>query len=293
MNLPDDDRRLFLELYHSLLLYVNNKHKILKDFQRPEDLFKEALEDIEKLKEKLYSKPDQIDSFVRENPQGFSAEELEIISSWRHFVKGRFYIVRFLKDHAVFMDEGHSPKAYGVKGLAMQWELIGDLPRIVQATLLPFKGKITFDGSFSCYNIFFGSGMKSSINDSFRQAKASYGIITSLPFSPKDAAPSDAERLRAFLRSQESRDFHWQEIEELLRKKPELLPIYSEEMGRVQARKYRKKLKDIGINDGWFAIIEGIIIAGGQDQKEVEKIAYSLLPEEKRKLVHIFHLKRK
>jgi len=25
----------------------------------------------------------------------------------------------------------------------------------------------------------------------------------------------------------------------------------------------------------------------------VEKIAYSLLPEEKRKLVHIFHLKRK
>jgi hypothetical protein len=71
------------------------------------------------------------------------------------------------------------------------------------------------------------------------------------------------------------------------------LPIYSEEMGRVQARKYRKKLKDIGINEGWFAIIEGIIIAGGQDQKEVEKIAYSLLPEEKRKLVHIFHLKRK
>jgi hypothetical protein len=50
------------------------------------------------------------------------------------------------------------------------------------------------------------------------------------------------------------------------------LPIYSEEMGRVQARKYRKKLKDIGINEGWFAIIEGIIIAGGQDQKEVEKI---------------------
>ncbi len=60
MNLPDDDRRLFLKLYHSLLLYVNNKHKILKDFQSPEDLFKEALEDIEKLKEKLYSEPDQI-----------------------------------------------------------------------------------------------------------------------------------------------------------------------------------------------------------------------------------------
>lgn len=206
-------------------------------------------------------------------------------------MKGRFYIVRFLKDHVVFMDEGHPPKAYGVKGLAMQWEMIGNLPRIVQATLLPFKGKITFDGSFSCYNLFFGSGMKSSINDSFRQAKANYGIITSLPFSPQDSEPSDAKRLRGLLRSQESRDFHWQEIEELIRKKPELLPVYSEEMGRVQARKYRKRLKEIGIKEGWFAIIEGIIIAGGQDQKEVERAADSLLPKEKRNLVHIFHLK--
>jgi hypothetical protein len=50
---------------------------------------------------------------------------------------------------------------------------------------------------------------------------------------------------------------------------------------------------DIGIKEGWFAIIEGIIIAGGQDQKKVEKIAESLLPEEKRNLVHIFHLEGK
>ena len=134
---------------------------------------------------------------------------------------------------------------------------------------------------------------KKSINDSFRQAKARYGIITSLPFSAQDAATSDTERLRGLLRSRESRDFHWQEIEELIRKKPELLPVYSQEMGRVQARKYRRKLKEIGIKEGWFAIIEGIIIAGGQDQKEVEKAANSLLPKEKRHLVHIFHLKRK
>jgi len=106
------------------------------------------------------------------------------------------------------MDEGHRGKAYGVKGLVMQWEMIGILPRIVQATLLPFKGKIIFDGSFSCYNLFLGSGMKRSINDSFRRAKASYGIITSLPFSAQDVATSDAERLRGLLRSQESRDFH-------------------------------------------------------------------------------------
>lgn len=293
MNLQDSDRKLFLKLYHSLLIYVNNKHKILENLHHPRDLFRKDLEDIEKLKEKLYSDPSQIDSFVLENPEHFSGEELEIVSSWRHFVKGRFYIVRFLKDHAVFMDEGHPPRAYGVKGLAMQWEMIGNLPRIVQATLLPFKGKITFDGSFSCYNLFFGSGMKSSINDSFRQAKANYGIITSLPFSPQDAEPSDSMRLRGFLRSQESRDFHWQEIEKLLRDKPELLPVYSEEMGRVHARAYRKKMKEIGLEEGWFGLIEGIIIAGGRSREEVEAILGGLLPAEKIKLVHIFQLKRR
>lgn len=293
MNLQDSDKNLFLKLYNPLLVYVNNKHKTLENLRHPQDLSRKDLEEIERLKEKLYSDPSQINSFVQENPEDFSVDELEIISSWQHFVKGRFYIVRFLKDHAVFMDEGHPPKAYGVKGLAMQWELIGNLPRIVKATLLPFKGKIIFDGSFSCYNLFFGSGMKSSIKDSFRQAKASYGIITSLPFSPQGATPSDAERLRVFLRSQESREFHWQEIEELIREKPELLPIYSEEMGRVTAKKYRKRLREIGIKEGWFAIIEGIIIAGGRDQTDVEKAVDLLVPEQKRGLVHLFHLKGK
>lgn len=293
MNLPDSDRKLFLKLFRSLLVYANNKIKIMEGLQRPEDLFRKDLEDIEKLKEKLYSKPDLIDSFVQENPEGFFPEELEIVSSWRHFVKGRFYIVRFLKDYAVFMTEGHPAKAYGVKGLAMNWELIGNLPRIAKATLLPFKGTIVFDGSFSCYNLFFGSGMRSSVMDEFRQAKASYGIITSLPFSPENSVPSDSNRLRGFLRSQESRNLHSQEIEDLIEKNPELLAVYSEEMGRVYAREYRKRLKDIGIEDGWFAVIDGIIIAGGLREKDVQRLAEALLPPDKRKLVYVFRLKRK
>ena len=64
MNLQDSDRELFLKLYHSLLIYVNNKHKIFENLQNPKDLFEKDLEDIEKLKDKLYSDPSQIDSFV-------------------------------------------------------------------------------------------------------------------------------------------------------------------------------------------------------------------------------------
>jgi hypothetical protein len=93
------------------------------------------------------------------------------------------------------------------------------------------------------------------------------------------------------LSSQESRDIHWQEVEEMICKDPGLLPVYSQEMGKVHARRYRKRLREIGIKEGWFATIEGIIIAGGPAQEEVEKAVAVLLPPEKRKLVYIFHLK--
>jgi hypothetical protein len=139
---------------------VNNKYKIVQNLSHHKDIFDQDPEEVERLKERLYSDPGQIDSYVQENPAGFSDEELKIISSWRHFIKGRFYLIRFMKSYAVFLDESHPPRAYGVKGLAMQWDLVTNLPRILEATLIPFKDKIIFDGAFSCYNLFFGPEMK-------------------------------------------------------------------------------------------------------------------------------------
>ncbi len=224
-----------------------------------------------------------------------AAEDREIISAWRHFLKGEFYVVRYLKDYAVFLSKGIEPKAYGVVALAVPWEdLLGPtLPRVVVAVLLPFEDKIIFDGTFSAYNIYFGSGMKRSINDDLRQAKNNYGIITSLPFNPEKGRPTDADILRGYLSSQDSRDIHWNEIEELMEKNPELLAVYSEEMGKVHARTYRKRLKGIGVKSGWFGIIDGMIIASGSTHQDVDDIVNALLPQDKRRLVYIFQIKSK
>ena len=80
---------------------------------------------------------------------------------------------------------------------------------------------------------------------------------------------------KGFLKSEYSRDFHYEEIQEKIQNNPDLMALFSQEMRRVQARKYRKKLKEIGIKEGWFAIIEGIIIAGKQYQKEVENSEFA------------------
>lgn len=39
-------------------------------------------------------------------------EELEIIQSWKNLVKGKFYLIRYLKKHAIFFDVSDHPCAY-------------------------------------------------------------------------------------------------------------------------------------------------------------------------------------
>jgi len=236
-----------------------------------------------------------IDSFIKDNHNDLSAPDREIVYSWKNFVSGRFYIVRHLKNYTIFLDENEPPKAYGVLGIITPLEdMIGpNLPRMVKATLLPFENRIIYDGTIFPYNILFGSGTRRSINDSYSQAKNSLGIITSLPFSSEKTEISDADTLRGYLKTAYSRDAYREEIWELIRKNPDLMAVYCEEMGKVHARTYKKRLKDAGIVEGWFALIDGIIIAGGKTQKEVERIMKSLLPPEKIKLVYIFQLKAK
>ena len=95
--------------------------------------------------------------------------------------------------YTVFLSSGGSPnKAYGVLGLADPLEeVIGPyLPRLITAVLLPFKGKIIYDGLVSGYNITFGGGIKRMLNEEYKQAKEAFGIITSLPLRAEPAAPA-------------------------------------------------------------------------------------------------------
>jgi hypothetical protein len=295
MILPEEDAKQFYKLYNSLLFKLNEKFEIFKDLKSPSDLLSSDLNDLMKLKEKLYASPELIDSFVKENPMNLSPDELEIVSSWKDFVKARFYVVRHLKDYTVFLDPQATPKAYGVIGIAFPLEeILGSyLPRMVEATLLPFRDKIVYDGTIMPFNLFFGSGIRRSINDSYMQAKASFGIITSLLPSSKMVSASDSDILRGYLKTEYSRDVHRQEIHDLLIMNPDLKAVYYGEMGKVHARAYRKKLKALGAKRGWFCMIGDIVIAAGRTREEAERIAESLLPADKMRLVYIFHLKAK
>jgi hypothetical protein len=186
MRLSREDGLLFYRLYPALMFYTNQKlnvvDKMASDF---EEYLAVPGELRLKVRDALHSHRELIDEFIRENPARLDPDELAVASSWKNAVVGTFYIFRYFRNYTIFLDDRKPPKAYGVVAIADPLEeLLGpNLPILTPAVLLPFKGKIIYDGLLSFYRVTFGPGIRGSTNESYREAKATFGIITSLPCS--------------------------------------------------------------------------------------------------------------
>ncbi len=290
LKLPKADVALFYELFHPLLVYANGHLKILKCLASPDDIKKNTLEDIVRVREALYKQPGLIERFIVENPPSLGPEKLGMVREWKSFVQGRFVILRELRDHTVFLSVDVKPeRAYGVVGLNDDpLELLPPPPVMVETALLPFKGMIIYDSLISHYRIMFGGGIRGAFEDSYREAKTRFGIITSLPFTPEKGERSDAEKLRSYLSTERSRRENEREIRKLTGKSRDLLVLYHQEMGRIDSRGFVKKFRENDLGEGWFAILDGTIISSGPSREEAEKGAAGIVPEDKRDMVFFF-----
>ncbi|MGP0062695.1 MAG: DUF6398 domain-containing protein [Isosphaeraceae bacterium] len=192
MRLEPGDVEQFFRLLTALIFFVNQRLKVIdEDFPTPEAYAGVPPENRFKIHKALIEHRELIDAFADENPFGFDEGDLEIIRSWRHLVAGKFYAFRQLQKYMVFLTASDPVVAYGVVALSDPFEvLIGPyLPRMLQTTLLPFKGRIVYDGIFSAYNITFGPGIRRNLAESYNEAKARYGIVTSLPRSAGEWHP--------------------------------------------------------------------------------------------------------
>ena len=188
MLLSPHELEQFFRLHRALIFYVNERLKVIPGkFTKPEEIAVQSPEVRLKLRDALNANVDLIESFIAENPAHLSDDELDIVRSWRHMVTGKFYVFRELKNYTVFLTATAPIIAYGVSALSQPFEdLVGPfLPVLTQAVLLPFKDKIVYDGLLSSYSISFGPGIRRSLNESFKEAKARHGIVTTLPMSDK------------------------------------------------------------------------------------------------------------
>lgn len=186
MQLPSDERELFAKLYHSLLTFVavNIGMKLVKKKKatdRPEP------EVVITLRDALFQDRKLIDAFVKKNPCKFSPEELEIVSSWKHALFGNFYVARHLTKYTVFIrsTEKYEPSGglFGVLELTEPFKKVlkKPLPVLLRTALLPFRGRIIFDGIIVFHEVNFDPRQRQMLHGIYMYDKLHSGITTTLP----------------------------------------------------------------------------------------------------------------
>jgi hypothetical protein len=183
MNLSAPDAAEFLALYSAVLHYANQQLRVLPGVTTRAALEKRPVEDTARIRDALYDHPELIEAFVAENPEQLGADELALVASWKRFVRGDFYLVRYLKRYAVFLDSVSPARAYGVLGLSHPIQDLvppQGLPVYLKTVLLPFKGRIIYDGIAHSYAVSFGPGIRGSLNETYRAIRENEGVVESL-----------------------------------------------------------------------------------------------------------------
>lgn len=294
MKLLYEDAELFFKLYWGLLYYVNQKHQVIKGLTKP-ILKGQDANSVNKLNEYLFAHTDLINSFEKENPLHYNKEELTIIKNWKNFVKGDFLILEHKKEYSLLLkSDKEYPKVYGIIGLQSTIEEITPpfLPLYIYTTILPFKEKIVYCGLINARNIYFGGGIRRTINQDYQKAKSMYGIITSLNHSSTPKENKDEELLRFYLKNEDNRLEFEEEIKKILIEHPELYIFSQQEISKSYVRVTKKKLRSQGIVSGWFALLHDTIVSSGNTKIEVHQQILERLPKEKQNGVYIFQFKK-
>lgn len=179
MKLSSGERKLFHKLRSGLIQFALGKaaDKVLE--QRDEEALIAA-------RDSLFRNRRRITTFVKKNPFKFSPEELEIVSGWKQARCGHFYIVRTLKDYTLFVECKNkyepSGSVFGVVALDKPFKKIvhTPLPVLVRTVLLPFRGRIIFDGVMSFYSVDFGGNLRQMMDGICEYQIRKSGVITSL-----------------------------------------------------------------------------------------------------------------
>ena len=183
MNLSTPETDLFYKLHGSLLAFANRQFKILPEGTPPDQVRKQPVDQVVKLRDACYAKLAILSEYLAANPDRLATDELLIVAGWRNYVAGDLYVMKHLKAYSVLMSSKEPIRLYGVVGLYDPLEIVtggAPLPLLVKAVLLPFRDRIIYDGLLNVYRISFGSGIRSGLNESYSRAKEREGIIEAL-----------------------------------------------------------------------------------------------------------------
>jgi hypothetical protein len=195
MKLVQHDAELYFSLMWALQYFVKQRLNLLPEIRTIQDYADCGATEKLQVRQALFEQRTLIDDFIHENPDGFPDEHLQIIRAWKQAIVGEFYIERILKRYTIFIASDDT--VYGVLGLYDDFDDIfhkSQLPRLVKAVLLPFKGTIIYDGLLQGYNVFFGGGIRGDLKEIYLRAKQQGRIVESLEATTTKPRPKSSRQ---------------------------------------------------------------------------------------------------
>ncbi len=204
MVLSTQDAGQFFQLLWGLYFYVNQHQRLVPNVHTRQEYEGLPSQQKVKVRQALWQHPEWIEAYVQANPDNLSDEALAIVRGWQKRLMGKFYILRYLKHHAIFLQ---GERVYGVKALYEPLDMVlqryDRLPIMVEAVLLPFKGHIIYDGVLHPYNIALGAGIRAGLNETYMTAKQQGRILLTLEQAEPAPKKPSARRLPAVNNAQQ------------------------------------------------------------------------------------------
>jgi hypothetical protein len=180
MTLTDIEYKTFLKIHIDFLFFAGQKSKIIDDTMDFKKFVDTGFSVKLKCRDFFLDNKKMLDDYLTTNFDKLTNNEISILSDFKKTITSDFVIFKCLTNNAIFIDTKDN-RFYAVKALGDGFDHFFDrFPVLVQTTILPFNDHIIYDGFMKSQGIYFGSGMKSTMNEDYKLAKRNQQILTTI-----------------------------------------------------------------------------------------------------------------
>ena len=174
MILSKQDCEQFFAIYDALTDYANGKWGVAPAVIDPRSGYVNE-ENQRKVAAELWRNTNIINDFVADNSYSLSSEELQIARSWTCAFTDGFYAIQPAPRTMYFIN---SDAAFEMTGLSREIvSMLGSLPAVVTATILPFKEHIVCAVYLDEMPMLVGPGLQKAIDDSWRELQQKGAVL--------------------------------------------------------------------------------------------------------------------
>lgn len=165
------EARYFYKMYMRLLDFVNHKYNVVDEHHLATATSVDPADQI-KVRNKLFENLSIIDEYIKLNPYHLNSTLLKQVKEVKNAITMDCIIVKYERNYTLIMDKNNILYAI-IGGVSNLDEIIPAhaLPYMCRLSLIPYKGKIVYDGVIEGANIQMGSGIQKNIIESIKNTQ--------------------------------------------------------------------------------------------------------------------------